>query len=108
MITGKQAVEYNLINRAVPKEVLEAEVRELANGLALHPKDGIALGKVTRELLYDNMGVTRGMLEHYIMHSFQTNRVYEPEEYNFFKQRRDKGVRKAAHEKHDYYKALDK
>jgi enoyl-CoA hydratase len=64
MITGKQAAEYNLINRAVPKEVLDAEVRELANGLALYPKDGIAIGKVTRELLYDNMGVTRGMLEH--------------------------------------------
>ena len=108
MITGKQAADYNLINRAVPKEVLDEEVRELANGLALYPKDGIAIGKATRELLYENMGVTRGMLEHYIMHSFQTNRVYEPEEHNFFKQRRDKGVRKAAHEKGDYYKALDK
>jgi enoyl-CoA hydratase len=42
------------------------------------------------------------------MHSFQTNRVYDPDEYNFFKQRRDKGVREAAHEKHDLFKALDK
>ena len=108
MITGKQAVDYNLINRAVPKEILDEEVRELANGLALYPKDGIALGKATRELLYDNMGVTRGMLEHYILHSFQTNRVYDPDEHNFFKQRRDRGVKEAAHEKHDYYKALDK
>jgi enoyl-CoA hydratase len=108
MITGKQAADYNLINRAVPKEVLDKEVRELANGLALYPKDGIAFGKASRELLYDSMGVTRGMLEHYIMHSFQTNRVYDPEEHNFFKQRRDKGVKEAAHEKHDYYKALDK
>jgi enoyl-CoA hydratase len=108
MITGKQAVEYNLVNRAVPKDILEAEVHELANGLALYPKDGIAIGKVARELMYETMGVTRGSLEHYIMHSFQTNRVYAPEEHNFFKQRRDKGVREAAHEKHDYYKALDK
>jgi enoyl-CoA hydratase len=108
MITGKQAAEYNLINRAVPKEILETEVRELANGLALYPKDGIAIGKVARELMYETMGVTRGSLEHYIMHSFQTNRVYGPEEHNFFKQRRDKGVREAAHEKHDHYKALDK
>jgi len=108
MITGKQAADYNLINRSVPKEILADEVRELANGLALYPKDGIAIGKATRELLYDNMGVTRGMLEHYIMHSFQTNRVYETEEYNFFKQRRNKGVKEAAHEKHDLFKALDK
>jgi enoyl-CoA hydratase len=108
MIDGRQAVEMGLINRAVPKDILDAEVRELAAGLALHPKDGIALGKATRQLVYETMGITRGLTEHYIMHSFQTNRVYDPDEYNFFKQRRDKGVREAAHEKHDYFKALDK
>jgi enoyl-CoA hydratase len=108
MIDGKQAVEIGLINRAVPAEDLENEVRELAEGLALHPKDGIAIGKATRHMLYETMGCTRGLLDHYLMHTFQTNRVYDEDEYNFFKQRRDKGVREAAHEKHDYFKALDK
>jgi enoyl-CoA hydratase len=108
MIDGQQAVEMGLINRAVPKDILDAEVRELAAGLTLHPKDGIAFGKASRQLVYETMGITRGLTEHYIMHSFQTNRVYDPDEYNFFKQRRDKGVREAAHEKHDYFKALDK
>ena len=108
MIDGRQAVEMGLINRAVPAEDLEEEVRELAEGLALHPKDGIAIGKATRHMLYETMGCTRGLLDHYLMHTFQTNRVYDEDEYNFFKQRRDKGVREAAHEKHDYFKALDK
>jgi enoyl-CoA hydratase len=108
MITGKQAAEYNLINRAVPKDCLEEEVRGLANGLALYPKDGIALGKVSRELMYDTMGVTRGLLEHAVMHTFQTNRVYDANEHNFFKNRRDMGVKEAAHQKHNYYKVLDK
>lgn len=108
IITGKQAAEYQLVNRAVPIENLDQEVRELANGLALYPKDGVALGKVTRELMYEGMGVTRGLTEHYIMHTLQTNRVYDPDEHNFFKNRRDKGVKEAAHEKHDRYKALDK
>lgn len=108
MIDGKKAMEWGLINRAVPKEILENEVRELAHGLALHPKDGIAVGKASRHMMYETMGITKGLVEHYIMHSFQTNKVYDPDEYNFFKQRRDKGVRKAAHEKHDLFKALDK
>ncbi len=108
MINGKQAVEMGLINRAVPTDVLDKEVRELAGGLALHPKDGIAIGKASRHMLYETMGCTKGLVEHSIMHSFQTNRVYDTDEYNFFKQRRDKGVREAAHEKHDYFKALDK
>jgi enoyl-CoA hydratase len=108
MITASQAAEYQLINRVTPRDMLDREVRELAAGLALYPKDGIAIGKSCRELMYDTMGVTRNLLEHSIMHSFQTNRVYSPDESNFFKERRDKGVRDAAHEKHDYYKALDK
>jgi enoyl-CoA hydratase len=107
-IGAKQAVDWCLINRVVPNEDLETEVRELAEGLARYPKDGIAIGKVTRELVYETMGITRGTLEHAIMHTFQTNRVYEPDEYNAFKQRRDKGVREMAHEKEDWFKALDK
>jgi len=108
MIDGKRAADWNLINRAVPNEILEQEVRELANGLALYPKDGIAFGKATREMMYETMGISRGLLDHAIMHSFQTNRVYDADEHNFFKNRRDMGVKDAAHQKDDYYKALDK
>jgi hypothetical protein len=61
-----------------------------------------------REMLFTTMGVDRGLMDHYVMHSFQTNRVYDTGEFNFFKQRKDKGVRDAAHAKHDYFKALDK
>lgn len=108
MISAKQAVDWNLINRAVPADQLETEVRELAEGLCLYPKDGIATAKVAREMMYDTMGITRGMMEHYIMHTFQTSRVYDPDEYNAFKERRDKGVKGMAHGKHDLFRALDK
>jgi enoyl-CoA hydratase len=108
MITAQQAADYNLINRVVPRESLDQEVKELANGLALYPKDGIAIGKVTREMMYETMGVTRGLFDHATMHTFQTNRVYDADEHNFFKNRRDMGVKGAAHEKHEHYKALDK
>jgi enoyl-CoA hydratase len=107
MITGKQAAEYNLVNRAVPEAVLDQKVKDLANGLALYPKDGIAIGKACREQMYMTMGIDRGLIDHYIMHSFQTNKVLDPGELNFFKLRRDKGVKEAAHAKHDYFKALD-
>ncbi len=107
-ITARQALRYSLINRVVPNDKLESEVRELAEGLSLYPKDGIAIAKVGRDLLYETMGITRGMMEHYILHTFQTNRVYEPDEYNAFKQRRDKGVKGMAHEKEEFFKALDK
>jgi enoyl-CoA hydratase len=104
---GKKAAEYNLINKAVPADKLDEEVRNLAHGLCLHPKDGIAIGKATREQIFMTMGIDRGLVDHYIMHSFQTNKVLDEGEINFFKLRRDKGVREAAHEKHDFFKALD-
>jgi enoyl-CoA hydratase len=108
MITGKEAAKIGLINRAVPKARLEAEVMDFAEGLAKYPKDGIALGKATRHLMYESMGITRWFTEHYITHTLQTNRVFGPDEFNFFKERRDQGVRGAAHKKHEYYEKLDK
>ena len=108
MIDGKEASQIGLINRAVPADKLEAEVNELAEGLACFPRDGIALGKASRHFLYDIMGVTQGLTHAYMMHTMQTNISFEPDELNFFKERRDKGVRGAAHGKHDFYKALDK
>jgi enoyl-CoA hydratase len=108
MIDGVEASKIALINRAVPAKKLESEVNELAEGLALYPRDGIVFGKIQRHLVYDIMGVTRGFAPAYIIHSFHTNMRWEPNEYNFFKERRDGGVTKAAHGKHDFYKKLDK
>lgn len=107
-ISARQAVDWNLINRAVPLDRLEAEVRELAQGLALYPRDGISAGKVARELLYETMGISRGVMEGYLLHTLQTYRTYGPDEYNAFKARRDSGVKAMAHEKHDLFAALDK
>ena len=108
MITGKEASQIGLVNRAVPASKLEAEVNELAQGLAQFPRDGIALGKASRHYLYDIMGVTQGLTHSFIQHTMGTNLSFEPDELNFFKERRDKGVKKAAHDKQDFYKALDK
>ena len=108
MVDGVKAAQYGLINRAVKLEDLDKEVLELAEGLSIYPRDGITVGKVTRQLMYENMGITRGILEQSIMHTFQTYRTYGPDEYNAFKERRDKGVKAMAHDKHNLFKALDK
>jgi enoyl-CoA hydratase len=108
MIDGKEAARINLINRAVPADQLEAEVNELANGIALYPRDGLAIGKVTRHSIYDMLGMTQWFTTAYWAHTLMTNLKWEPDEYNFFKERRNKGVKVALHEKHDFYKVLDK
>jgi len=108
MIDAKKAYEIGLINRVVPLDQLDSEVEEFARALAQYPRDGIRFGKVKRHMVYDMMGITSEFAPAYAMHSFQTNITFEPDELNFFKERRDKGVQKAAHLKQDFYKALDK
>jgi enoyl-CoA hydratase len=108
MIGAKKAYEIGLINRVIPSDQLDKEVEEFASALARFPKDGIRLGKTKRHMVYDMMGITSEFAPAYAMHSFGTNITFEPDELNFFKERRDKGARMAAHSKHDFYKALDK
>jgi enoyl-CoA hydratase len=108
MIDGKEASAVGMVNRAVPPDRLEAEVNELAQGITKYPKDGIALGKAARHYLYDIMGITHGLTHTYLNHTLQTNITFEPDEFNFFKARRDQGKKAAAHAKDNHYKAMDK
>lgn len=95
LISGKEAAEIGLVNKAVPPESLEEEVKKWAKKLSLLSKDGIALGKAARHLAYESMGLLAGFTQTYIFHSFGTNIKWEPEEYSFFKERRDRGVKDA-------------
>ena len=108
MISGKEAAEISLINRAVPADQLELEVNELANGIALYSRDGLAVSKTTRHAVYESLGMSQWFNTAYWGHTLMTNMQWESDEYNFFKERRDKGVTSAAHGKQEFYKALDK
>lgn len=108
MIDGKEAKQIHLINRAVPADRLDAEVNELAHGIARYSRDGLAISKASRHSVYDMMGVTQYFTTAYWAHTLMTNMQWEPDEYNFFRERRNKGVKIAEHEKHDFYDVLDK
>ncbi|MBI4334419.1 MAG: enoyl-CoA hydratase/isomerase family protein [Chloroflexi bacterium] len=107
-IDAREAERIGLVNKAVPRDKLEEEVNELASAISLLPRDGIALGKAHRQAAYDSMGVTAGFTQAWLFHSFMTNMRFEPDEYSLLKQRRDQGVRAAAHGEHDRFAGLDK
>jgi enoyl-CoA hydratase len=108
MIDGKEAERIGLINRAVPSAKLEAEVNRYAEGFSKFPFDGIALGKTSKQVVYDIMGITSGLTNHFLAHTMGTNIHFEDDEFNFFKARRDMGVTKAIHTRDKLYKQLDK
>ncbi len=95
MIGANEAKEMGLVNYVFPPDKLEEETENLAQAMALYPRDGIALGKATRHLVYGAMGLLNSFDLAYVSHTMFTNLRYEPDEYNFFKQRRDKSTKTA-------------
>ena len=108
MVNGIEAAKMGLINRAVPVDQLEDEVNRYAEGMSKFPFDGIALGRVAKQMLFDTMGVTQGLTNHFLMHTMNTSCHFEADEFNFFRARRDMGVREAIHARNKFYEQLDK
>ncbi len=106
MIDGKEAASIGLVAKAVPADRLEEEVEKLAKAMALLPRDGIAIGKATRHLIYDQLGLLSDYIYVYVSHTLFTNLRWEPDEYNFFKERRDKGTKAGFKERDERYKGV--
>jgi enoyl-CoA hydratase len=108
MIDGKEAARIGLINRAVPADQLEAEVNRYAEGFSRFPADGIAMGRASKQMVFDILGISAGLTNTWISHTMQTNIHFEDDEFNFFRARRNLGVTKAIKDRNKFYEALDK
>ena len=106
-LTGREAEDIGLISKAVSADKLDEEVLRVAKKLSLHPKDGIAIGKACHHLLLDILGISKALEHSYITHSLFTNMRLEPEEFNFLKERKGKGARKAFHNRGKRFKQTD-
>jgi len=106
IITGKQAAEIGLVTKAVPAEKLDEETMKIAKAMTLLPRDGIAIGKATRHLIYDRIGLISDFIPAYISHTLFTNVRWEDDEFNFFKERREKGAKEAFHKRDERYSGL--
>ncbi len=101
---GKEAAAMSLVTKAVPAADLDREVMELAEDLTKLPRDGIAIGKASLELWMNIMGMhTCSVSAAYMSHTLFTNLRWEPDEYNFFKERRDQGLKDSLHGMQDRY-----
>ena len=102
-ISGVEAVQMGLANRSVPPDELEQAVAELCSQIVLLPADGIAIGKASNHWIMDILGATSGLIQGYVTHTLFTNLRFEPDEFNFFRERREGGTRSAFHARDDRY-----
>ncbi|WP_423460530.1 enoyl-CoA hydratase/isomerase family protein [Ottowia sp. VDI28] len=97
VLAPQEAVQMGLVNKVVPDDQLEAAGEEWADRITGLPRDAIAIGKAAAHMALDSLGMTSQFTHGYVMHALSTNIRYEEDEYNFMKQRREKGVRAATH-----------
>ena len=104
-ISAAEALQIGLLNRVVPIDRLDEEADKLARDLATLSRDAIAIGKVARQQTYSQLGVLAGLDIGGLTHTLGTNIHFEPDEYNFFKQRRDKGAKAGFHGLHEQFES---
>jgi enoyl-CoA hydratase len=100
---AEQALQYGLVNKVVPVAELEAAGEEWAERIVRLPRDGIAIGKAATHLAMEGLGVNAQFAYGHVMHALVTNVRYELDEFNFMKERRDKGVRASNHDREKFY-----
>ncbi|BBL79282.1 enoyl-CoA hydratase [Rubrobacter xylanophilus] len=100
---GRRAAELGLVNRSVPENDLESTVESWARKVARHPKDALVMGKAVHQMALDDLGYTQQFWRGYVGHSLSTNIKYEPEDYNFLRERSQRGTRGAFHGREEHF-----
>ena len=95
-ISGKEAAEIGLINRAVPVEKLEAEVQYWANRMAQCPTSQLAAMKLVVNQAFDNMGLLNTQMIGSILDGYMRHTA---EGLQFVETAREKGVAAAIAER---------
>jgi enoyl-CoA hydratase len=88
-ISGKEAADLGLINKAVPVDKLEEEVQYWANRMAQCPTTQLAAMKLVVNQAFDNMGLMNTQLIGSILDGYMRN---TPEGLEFVKKSMEKGV----------------
>lgn len=106
LIDAKEAERIGWINCAVPADKLEEEVAKLASEIALMPRDGFAIGRISTLFALERLGVMSNHFDNAVMHTICTNIRFEPNEYNFLKGRKDEGARASFHKRDERWEAV--
>lgn len=92
---GPQAEAIGLVNRSVPDDELDATVAEWAGKVARNSKDALVVGKAAHAMALASLGITGGIYSGMVGHALATNVKFDEDDFNFFRERRDRGTKAA-------------
>jgi len=108
LLTGRiaTAAEFEsarLFTRFVDEGEVAAEAEALAAQVAKMPADGIAIAKEAYRLVEASSALGLEETTAYLFHSFATNLRFEPDEFNFVKERAKDGTSAAFRRRDEFY-----
>ncbi len=110
-LTGREAEDLNLVNRAVPRSALEQEVGRYVEAILQGPGDGLVIAKeaVNANLEMQGMGAAfRYSTAIQMLNALRQRAGLRPEQFNFFEARDKLGLKKAVEMRDTPYKAFVK
>lgn len=102
---GPQAEAIGLVNRSVPDDELEGTVEEWAAKVARNSKDALVMGKAVHAMALASLGITGYYYGGMVGHALATNVKFDAEDFNFFRERRDRGTKAAFQDRDAHHHA---
>jgi len=93
-LDADEAERAGLVNKVVPREDLEKWVADYAQAIAMMPLDGLMMGKASMQVTMNARGKGVGETMCWIGHGWATNLGLQEGEFNFLRERAEKGLRK--------------
>lgn len=101
--SGTEAVELGMANACVPEDQLESTAEEWAQRVAQNPRDALVAGKAVHQMALDSLGATQQFYRGYVGHTLGTGLKFEPDEFNFFRARREHGTKRAYQARDEHF-----
>ncbi|MEJ2206533.1 MAG: enoyl-CoA hydratase/isomerase family protein [Gemmatimonadota bacterium] len=100
MITGRKVTvrelhDWGVVNSVVPDERLADEALRYAKAIATHSADGLMIGKHGLHMFWELMGMSTYGSFIKLAHPLFTNLVWRDDEFNFFRERNERGAKEA-------------
>jgi len=94
-LLADEGEKCGFVNKVVPRDELDQWVADYAEAISFMPLDGIMIGKSMMQLAMNARGAAVGEIGAWVAHGWATNLGLDDGDWNFLKERRDKGLGQA-------------
>lgn len=98
MVSAKEFMDWGAVESVVPADKLMDEAMRYARAVAWHSTDNLMVGRRMMQLFWQQMGSDAFRTFFSVGHPLFTNVVWREDEFNFFRERNNRGLKAALQE----------